>query len=276
MSTNIDLQKVNERKGLHGFSNLFSKENGAWWRTRRWWINALLWTMLLGGLTAIMLFGPNEEVKEATEVEIAQAGGIVAYTLMVGLSVFFEFGVPMLAIGTVILAQDLIISEKQNGVAEWLLSKPVTRRAYILAKLAANGLGVLVLLVGLPSVVTYGVVSLRLGTMYPLLPFLSAVGITTVHTLFYLTLTLMLGTVFNNRGSILGIALGSILGGGIVGGFIKPLFYITPWMLPKLSWLTATGQAAPVEMGIASLVATILWSSAFILIALAKFEKNEF
>ena len=92
MSANLDLQKVNEWEGLRGFSNLFSKENGAWWGTRRWWINALLWTVLLVGLTAIMLFAPNEEANEATVAEITQAGGLDAYILSIGLTVFFEFG----------------------------------------------------------------------------------------------------------------------------------------------------------------------------------------
>ena len=275
MAANLELQRVKERSGLRGFSNLFRKENRAWWGTRRWWINALLWTGLLCGLTAIMLFVPSEEVSQATEAEITQAGGLIAYILLLGLNVFFQFGVPVLAIGTVILAQDLIIGEKQSGVAEWLLSKPVTRRAYVLAKVAANALGVFALLVGLPSVVAYGMLSLRMGTPFPLAPFLSAVGIITVHTLFYLTLTLMLGTIFNNRGPILGIALASVLGGGMLGGFIKPLFYVTPWMLPKVALLTATGQAIPAEMGIASLVATALWSVVFIFVAFAKFEKME-
>lgn len=275
MAANLELQRVNEWGGLRGFSNLFRKENRAWWGTRRWWINALLWTGLLCGLTAIMLFVPSEEVSQATEAEITQAGGLIAYILLLGLNVFFQFGVPVLAIGTVILAQDLIIGEKQSGVAEWLLSKPVTRRAYVLAKVAANALGVFALLVGLPSVVAYGMLSLRMGTPFPLAPFLSAVGIITVHTLFYLTLTLMLGTIFNNRGPILGIALGSVLGGGMLGSLIKPLFYVTPWMLPKVALLTATGQAIPAEMGIASLVATALWSVVFIFVAFAKFEKME-
>ena len=276
MAANLELERVKERSGLRGFSNLFRKENRAWWGTRRWWINALLWTVLLGGLTAIMLFASGEEVNEATEAEITQAGGLLAYILLLGLNVFFQFGVPVLAIGTVILAQDLIIGEKQSGVAEWLLSKPVTRRAYVLAKVAANALGVFALLVGLPSVVAYGMLSLRMGAPFPLAPFLSAVGIMTVHTLFYLTLTLMLGTIFNNRGPILGIALASVLGGGMLGGFIKPLFYVTPWMLPKVALLTATGQAIPAEMGIASLVATALWSVVFIFVALVKFEKMEY
>ena len=275
MAANLELQRVKERSGLRGFSNLFRKENRAWWGTRRWWINALLWTVLLCGLTAIMLFVSGEEVSEATEAEITQAGGLLAYILLLGLNIFFQFGVPVLAIGTVILAQDLIIGEKQSGVAEWLLSKPVTRRAYVLAKLAANALGVFALLIGLPSVVAYGMLSLRMGAPFPLAPFLSAVGIMTVHTLFYLTLTLMLGTIFNNRGPILGIALASVLGGGMLGGFIKPLLYVTPWMLPKVALLTATGQAIPAEMGIASLVATSLWSVVFIFVAFAKFEKME-
>jgi ABC-2 type transport system permease protein len=276
MSANLDLQKVNEWEGLRGFSNLFSKENGAWWGTRRWWINALLWTVLLVGLTAIMLFAPNEEANEATVAEITQAGGLDAYILSIGLTVFFEFGVPILAIGTVILAQDLIIGEKQSGVAEWLLSKPVTRRAYVLAKVFANAPPLLVLLVGLPSILVYGTLSLRIGALFPMVPFLSAVGTMTLHTIFYLTLTLMLGTIFNNRAPILGIALASVLGGGLLGGFIRPLFYVTPWMLPKLAWLTATGQAISPDMAIASLIATALWSVMFIFVALAKFEKMEF
>ena len=276
MSANLELKRLNERKGLRGFANLCQKESQAWWGTRRWWINTLLWTGLLCGLAAIMLFAPNDEVNNADEAEILQAGGLAAYVLSLGLSVFFEFGGPMLAIGTIVLTQDLIIGEKQSGLAEWLLSKPVTRRAYVLSKVVANAPPLLLILVGLPSALLYGMLSLRIYALYPLVPFLSAVGIITMHTLFYLTLTLMLGIVFSNRGPILGIALASILGGGILGGFIKPLFYVTPWMLPKVAWLTATGQEISAGLGLASLVATCLWIAVFVFVALIKFEKTEF
>lgn len=276
MSANVELQRLNERKGLRGFANLYQKESQAWWGTRRWWINALLWTGLLCGLAAIMLFAPNDEVNNADEAEIMQAGGLAAYVLSLGLSVFFEFGGPMLAIGTIVLTQDLIIGEKQSGLAEWLLSKPVTRRAYVLSKVVANAPPLLLLLVGLPSALVYGMLSLRIHALYPLVPFLTAVGIIAMHTLFYLTMTLMLGIIFSNRGPILGIALASILGGGILGGFIRPLFYVTPWMLPKVAWLTATGQAISNGLGLASLVATTVWIAAFLFVALIKFEKTEF
>lgn len=276
MTASLELRKTNEWNALRGFSNLFNKENRAWWGTRRWWINALLWTVLLGGLTAIMLFGPNEEVLEATEAEIAQAGGVLGYTLWVGLNVFLQFGVPVLAIGTIILSQDLIIGERQSGVAEWLLSKPVTRRAYVLAKMAAHAVPILVLLVGLPSAVVYGLLSLRMGALFPLVPFLSAVGIMAAHTLFYFTLTLMLGTMFTHRGPILGIALASVLGGGLIGGLIPALFYVTPWKLAEVAWVTTTGQAIAADLRISSVVATIVWSVVFVFVALAKFEKMEY
>lgn len=276
MAANLELLRVKERDGLRGFSNLYRKETRAWWGTRRWWINALLWTGLLCGLTAIMLFVPGEELSEATEAEIAQAGGETAFIVLLGLNVFFQFGVPVLAIGTIILAQDLIIGERQSGVAEWLLSKPVTRRAYILAKLVANALAVSILLIGLPAAVAYGLLALRLGTPFPLVPFVSAVGIMAVHTVFYLTLTLMLGTIFNNRGPILGIAVGSVLAGGLLGSIMKPLYYVTPWTLPKAALFTVTGQASLAEMEIASLVATALWSVVFIIVAFVMFEKMEY
>lgn len=276
MNANLELLRVNERKGLRGFANLYQKEKQSWWSTRRWWINAIFWMMLLCGLTAIMLFAPSDEAAHATEAEIAQAGGLLAYTLSLGLSIFFEFGVPIMGIGTIILVQDLIIGEKQSGTAEWLLSKPVTRRSYILSKWAANVPPLLILLVCLPSILVYGMLSIRIAAPFPLLPFITAVGIMALHTIFYLSLTMMLGTIFNNRVAIMGIALGSVLGGGILGGFFKPLLYVTPWVMPKAAWLTATGQRVPTEAGIVPLAATILWIVVFIYLALIKFEKMEF
>jgi ABC-2 type transport system permease protein len=276
MTTKLELLRVNERKGLRGFANLYHKEKQSWWSTRRWWINAILWTMLLCGLTAIMLFAPNDEAAQATEAEIASAGGLLSYIISLGMSVFFEFGVPVLGIGTVILAQDLIIGEKQSGATEWLLSKPVTRRAYVLSKLAANTSPLLILLVGLPSMLVYGMLSIRIAAPFPLLPYISAVGIMALHTIFYLALTLMLGTIFSSRITIMGITLGSLLGGGILGGLLKPLLYITPWMLPKAAWLTVTNQTIPSEAGIAPLATSILWIIIFIFLALTKFEKMEF
>ena len=276
MTANLELQRVNESPTLRGFRNLLRKENRAWWNTRLWWINALLWTVLLCGLLAIMIFGPNNEFQEASAAEIAAAGGELAFILDVGLNIFFQFGVAVTAIGVIILTQDTIISEKQNGLAEWLLSKPINHRSYMLAKLAANIPPILLLVIGLPSVTAYTLLSIRMGALFPVLPYWSGVGIMAIHTLFYLTLTLMLGTIFQSRGPILGITLGSVLGGGMIGGFIKPLLSVTPWMLPKVATLTASGQALPPEVGIVPVLATLAWSVVFTWTAVIFFQNSEF
>ena len=135
---------------FRGFSNLFRKENRAWWRTRRWWINALLWPVILCGLMVNMLFVPSV-ANLAPEAEVAGAGGVTAFLLEMALSVFFEFGLTVVAIGVVILASDLIIGEKMDGTAEWLLSKPIARRSYILSKIAATLIPMLVLVIGIPA-----------------------------------------------------------------------------------------------------------------------------
>jgi len=275
MSTDVELQRVNEWRGLRGFRNLLGKENQAWWGTRRWWVNGLIWPVLLCGLMVNMLFVPTV-ANLATEAEIAVAGSLTAYILLMGLNVFFKFGTAAVAIGTIILTQDAIIHEKQNGMAEWLLSKPIARRSYVLAKLAANAIPLMLLLIGLPAVLGYTLLSLRQGGFFPWQPFLSGVGIMTVHTLFYLTLTLALGTLFNNRGPILGIALASALGGSLVGGLFQPLLNVTPWILPDVAVSVAAGQAVPNGLGTAPLAATVVWTLVFILISLFKFERTEF
>lgn len=275
MAANIEFIRVNEPDRLRGFSNLLRKENRAWWSTRRWWVNALIWPVMMCGLMANMLFVPTI-ASLASEAEIASAGSLTAYIVLMGLSVFFEFGTTVLGLGAVVLLQDAIIGERQSGVAEWLLAKPVARRSYVLAKVLANLLPMLVLMVVLPGAIGYSLLSFRSGELFPVLPFISAVGVMIANLIFYLTLTLMLGTLFQNRGPILGIALGSVLGGNLLGGLFKPLLYVTPWMLPKIASLLASGQTVPPEIGVAPLVATVLWSVVFTIVAIVKFERIEF
>ncbi len=275
MTSERNVQSVKEWRHPRGFANLLRKENRAWWGTRRWWLNALVWTGLICGLMANMLFVPTIAAL-ASEAEIEQAGGLTAYIVQMGAGVLFEFGAVALAIGVVILTQDAILGERQNGLTEWLLSQPVTRQAYLLAKLVANSLAVLVLLVGLPAAIGYGLLSIRLGAAFPIPPFLMGVGALTLHTLFYLTLTLSLGIFFNSRAPILGVALGSALGGALLGSLFQPLLYVTPWMLPKVSALVANSQAVPASMLWAPLAAALLWSLLLVGVALVRLEQMEF
>jgi ABC-2 type transport system permease protein len=275
MAANLEFQRVNEWSWLRGFANLFRKENRAWWGTRRWWINALIWPLMLGGLVANMMFVPTIANLASAE-EVASAGGITAYVIMLGISVFFEFGIQAIGIGAVILCQDLLVDERQSGVAEWLLTKPVTRRAYVLAKLLTNVVFIFLFLIVVPSIVIYGLFYLRAGEAYAWQPFLSGVGIMALHTLFYITLAVMLEAFTNSRLPVLGITLGSLLGGGIIGSFVKPALYVTPWMLSKMASLVVSGQPVPDGLFWSPIVATALWCVVFVILAFVKFEKVEF
>jgi ABC-type transport system involved in multi-copper enzyme maturation permease subunit len=275
-TTNNALQRFNQLGGLRGFSNLLRKENRAWWNTRSLWINALLWPAMLAGLVSVMLFMLPGVAEATGDPSVAAAGGPIPFAMQMGRTVFFEMGTLALALGVIVLSQDLIVDEKQSGITEWLLTKPVARRSYVLAKLAAAALAVFALLIFLPALVSYLLLTARTGTPFPLIPFLSGVGIMVVHTFFYLTLTLMLGTLLSNRAPILGIALGSVIGGTLVGGLLRPLLYVTPWVLAKVSSLVADNQPVPAGMLWAPLAASLLWSLIFIIVALVKFEKTEF
>ncbi len=271
----MDFVRVEEKPGLRGLSNLIYKENSAWWRTRRWWINALIWPLILGGLVANMLLVSSAFNLELTD-EVIAAGGRTAYVISLGLSVFFEFGIQAIAIGVIILAHDLLISEKQNGVAEWILTKPVSRWAYILSKLTVNAAFILLFLIVIPAIVTYSLLSLKLGALFPILPFIYGVSVMILHSLFYLTFVMMLGTIFNSRSAILGIALGFLLGSSLVMGLIKPLLYVLPTSLPKIAASVANNLPVPAHLLWPPLVATLIWCLVFMFVARYKFERSEF
>jgi ABC-2 type transport system permease protein len=275
MSANLEFQPVKEWHSLRGFANLFRKENRAWWGTRRWWMNALLWSGGLGGLVSMMLFILPSMAEATGDPNVAAAGGPLAFGLEMGRTVFFELGTMALAIGVIVLSQDLILDEKQSGLTEWLLAKPVARRAYLLAKLAASAIATLVLMIVLPALLAYALLSLRSDGLFPPLPFLAGVGVMIIHTLFYLTLTLMLGTFFNARPPILGLALAIVLGGNMLAGLLEILVYISPVMLAKVASMLAAGLPVPSELLWPPLMTTALWSLGFVWMALVKFEKTE-
>lgn len=275
MSANIEFQQVQEWTWLRGFTNLYRKETQVWWRTRRWWVNVLLWIGILGGLTANILFVPTF-LNLAGPEQIAQAGGEIPFLVLQGLGLLFEVGSQLVCMGVVALCMDLVIDEKRNGVSEWLLSKPVQRRAYILAKVVAHLAHILLFLVALPAAAVYGLISIRASALYPSLPFLAGLGIMALNVLFYVTLTILLGVLFNSRAPVLGIAFGSLIGGTIIGRFIEPLLYITPWMLPKISTLIASSQQVPGELLWLPVVFTALGSLVFVLAAVYQFDREAF
>jgi ABC-type transport system involved in multi-copper enzyme maturation permease subunit len=196
-----------------------------------------------------------------------------------GLQALFAVAGLSLAIGAIVLVQGAIIGERQLGVTEWVLSKPVSRLAYVLSKLLAHALGVLVILVGLQCAIGYGLLWLKTGQPFPVLPFLLGMTGLAAQTLFYLTLTLMMGVLTANRNTLLGVSLGTLLAGILIGPLLGMAVMFTPWslltLMPAAVLAAVQGVALPVPVWVPIGITAGL-SVIFVAVALARFEKLEF
>jgi len=270
MSAHNALLPVHETGWRSGFANLLSKETGAWWRTRGWLIQTIIWVAILDGILAIQLFAtPDSEATAQGAIDRFFEGAIV----------FLTMSLIALAIGATIIAQEAIIDEKRSGTAAWVLSKPVSRAAFILAKLVAHGLCLLVTGVVIPSALAFIMLAAAGGSI-PVGGFVAALGIVFLNVLFYLTLTLMLGTLFDGRGAVIAIPIAIVFGYQIFLSLAPWLADITPWgfllgagsPVPPIARV-AFGQAA---LPLAPIIATALWCVLFTAVALWRFGREEF
>jgi len=188
-------------------------EFGKWFRTSMWWTQSLIWILVINGILAGLLWGDES-------MEIFEAAAF--FSLFMGL---------FPAIAIIIIMQDAIVGEKESGTAAWVLSKPVSRSAFVLSKLIANLVGVLVTMVLLPSLVAYIHISYAGGALLDALNFLGGLGVIYLNLSFYLTLTLMLGTFFNHRGPVIGIPLALAFGQQLILGISPFLVEVLPWTL---------------------------------------------
>jgi len=173
-------------------------------------------------------------------------------------------------------AQGAIVREKQLGTAAWVLSKPVSRSAFVLAKFIAYAVGFVSLVTLVPSAIFYGESLLLAGRAPDLAPFLTAVAIMVVHTLFYLALTLLLGTLFDTRGPIAGIAMGVLFAGFLPPNLIPQAALLAlPWTLGQSAVALALGRPLPAVWPI-PVVANALWTALFVGLAHWWFGREEF
>ena len=256
-----------DRGWLGGFGNMLGKELGDWFGTRRWIVQTIAWLAIINGLMAFIMFvvpridpsgqmGPAERAAE-------------------GLGLYFAFSALLGGIGMVVLTQDEIIQEKQTGTAAWILSKPVSRTSFILTKLLSNFVGGLIFIAALPGAVAYAEISLASHQAPPVMPYLMGMGVILLTLVFYLSLVIMLGTLFEQRGPVLGIALGVLIGGLIASQFSSQISYILPVAMQDIAGLLAQGQPLP-TVAISQLIATAAWIILFIGVALRRFGRLEF
>jgi ABC-2 type transport system permease protein len=254
---------------LAGFANLLSKELGEWFKTRRWLVQSLIWLLLINGFIAFIVY----LIPTIDPAEMESAGEQPLHIM--ALSMFYSFAAIAGSIGMVVLTQDEVIQEKQSGTAAWILSKPVSRSAFLLSKWLSNVIGGLIFITVLPGVVTAAEITLAGLPEIPLLPFLAGIGAVALTLIFYISLVIMLGVLFEQRGPVLGIAFGVMFGGMIVGQIFPQIGYILPLTMDQIALTLGTGQPLP-AMAISQLIMTPVWSLIFMAVALRRFQHVEF
>lgn len=264
-TTSNTLRPATERGWRRGFGNLFRNEHNLRWGKHRWILSALIWLVILNGFVFLVAYGEADGGR-LTPAEIAAECT----------AIFMTFGTIATAVGVVTGVQGAIIREKQLGTAAWVLSKPVSRSAFVLAKMLAYSIAFLVLPLLLTSLVFYAQ-SQMLWNQMPALPaFLAGWLVMALHMLFYVAFTIILGTLYSSRGPVAAIGLGFLFSGQIFPNFLPAwVTMLLPWKLSELAPAMALGQPLPPGWPI-PLIATAIWTVVFIGMALWRFGREEF
>jgi ABC-type transport system involved in multi-copper enzyme maturation permease subunit len=244
---------------------MLRKENGNWWNTRRWLIQSVVWTLLLNGLHMMVLYLSGQE------------SSIPMRDSFASLTIFFALMGGMAPFGVMILTQGAIVEEKKSGTAEWVLSAPLSREAFVFSKLVVNMLwifGVLVLLQGVVYefvLVAFGMDIISVGSL------MKGLLLHGFHLLYWLTLSLMLGTFFKGRGAVIGIPV-------LLLGFQDLIADLGRIYLPGLElWLPGRIEEFATQMTIGRSVSSIVPLFAiglqiviFTIVAFWRFKREEF
>jgi ABC-2 type transport system permease protein len=252
---------VRERAWLGGFGNMLRKEFGQWWGTRTWLVQTLIWVLILNGISTIVAgtesMAPGDLLQEVVQT-------------------FLGLSLGAIGMGTVIVVQGAIVGEKELGTAAWVMSKPASRSAFILSKALAYMIGFWVTAIIIPTIIFLVVTRQLVPAPLSLQPFLYGVALVALGQLFYLTLTLMLGTFFDSRGPIAGIGIAIIMIGLLLKGMIPfPILLVTPWALQDLSGALALGLPLPPGWQL-PILATGIWIVVMTVVALWRFGHEEF
>ena len=272
MSANFtdQLQLMGEKGWQRGLSNLLRGEYSAWFKSSRWWKQILIWLAIINGMMAIMLIATVEAAKDGSDGP--------PILIMYGI-----FGGMFVAFGVMIIMQRVLVGEKHAGTAAWVLSKPVTRTAFVVSRLAVNTLAILLTSVIVPGVVLY--IMLGLFSSYGWLPplgFSAALLMYALHTFYWIALVLMMGTLVESSGAVIAVPMVLYFVFWYGPSLIPSLIYVSPILLnfsPDPDHINALAVSFMTGEPVYSwlpLISTIVSCVIFIAVAIRRFNRQEF
>jgi len=264
MADTTTLQPVREHGWAGGFANMFRAEAHKWLSTRFGLVQVAIWTLFMNGLLVVVLLGDMAVVL----AEGSQGPGVA-------LEPFVAFTTAFPAIGAIVLAQSAVVGEKNSGTAEWVLSAPVSRSAFLFSRLLALAVGCIVTMLLIP----YAVAALEYSVIpspsvpYPVGTMAAAMGMAALQVLFYLSLTTMLGTMFSSRAPVIGIAFAVYVVSQLVSQFVPGLANLTPMGLTlRALELVIAGSLT----SFLPIVTTTIWVVIFMVLAVWRFQREDF
>jgi ABC-2 type transport system permease protein len=253
-----------------GLGNLLKGEYSAWFKSSRWWKHLLMWFAIVNVMMGIMIIASAEAAKDGND----------------GPPLLFMYGIfggMFVAFGVMIIMQRVLVREKQQGTAAWVLSKPVTRTAFVVSRLVVNAIAILLTAVIVPGAVLY----LSLGLFSDigwLSPFGYAAGLLmfVLHTFYWIALALMMGTLLESSAGVIGVPM-----------ILYFVFWYGPSLIPALTYLSPimlTFSPAPDQMSALSVAfmtgepvfswlplgSTVVSCVLFIAVAIRRFNRQEF
>ena len=247
-----------------GFGNVFARESRRWWTTRRWWTQTLLWTAILNGLLLAFVWIADQAAATGPAVGVSEVW-----------PQYLPVAVLLSTVGVVVLTQGVMLDERRSGTLEWVLTKPVSRTAFVLAKLASHGLPVLFALVVVPWAGLYALLSAQVDGTWPAARFVVVAGLVALLLAFTVALTVLLGTVTVGRGLVVGVPIAAVMLYDGVHVLARDLAGRLPF-----PWETTTTTAVQLATGapLASaipVVATLTWTAAAVIAACWRFEREQ-
>jgi ABC-2 type transport system permease protein len=254
------MPRTNTEPWYAGMKNLIRRELYHE-RSRMYWIQQLLvWALFTNGFVALIL-GVSNGMIEGMET-----------MLVLSLAIFYSMMALFISIFIPILLQGTIIDEKISGTAAWILSKPVSKKAFILSKLIASILAIIVVSVIINGAIGYGVFS-AFGFTLNISGYIMTLGLSSVVVIYFASLTVMLGTFATSRGKVLAAAVGLGLGAQILANYFPLVIFLIPYSLPVLGIGFITGTSvAGLELILLSACVQIIM---FTVIAIAEFDRTE-
>jgi ABC-2 type transport system permease protein len=182
-----------------------------------------------------------------------------------------------------IIMQQVLVREKHSGTAAWVLSKPVTRTAFVVSRLAINTIAILLTSVIVPGAIFYITLGLfsDLGWLAPL-GFIAGIGMFILQIFYWITLVLMMGTLTESSGVVIGVPMALFFAFWMGPGLIPGMIYISPLLLTfspdpdHINALSAAFMAGESVFSWLPLVVTVVSSVVFIAVAIWRFNRQEF